>query len=150
MKLGHVRDNPVYAVLPGGVRVGGRSETQVFWAVVVAGPLRHPNEETLVRSEALGCFQTLPFRFFFPGDIGQERAAKIRDVFASRQVAVDVDVVDHDILLVLVLYALRAIVELVRILRGPPVMQVAFRVELAALVVETVRQFVADRAPVLP
>ena len=51
---------------------------------------------------------------------------------------------------VLILDALGVPIELLSIVLGPPILQIALGVELAALVVKAMRQFVPDRAPVLP
>ena len=80
----------------------------------------------------------------FPCHPGQDGAADVGHVFALGQLAVDVDVVDDDIAGVLIDDALGAVSEFLGILLGPPILEIAFRVELAAFVVEAVSELVAD------
>ena len=71
-------------------------------------------------------------------------AAEIGNVFAFRQLAVDLHIVNDRVVRILIHDALGALGEFLRILLGPPVFQIALCVELTAFVVEAVRQLVAD------
>jgi len=71
---------------------------------------------------------------------------RCRHVSTAGQFAVDVDVVDGGVAGVLVAHAVDAVVEVLRILLGPPVIEVTDAVELAAMIVESVSQFMADRS----
>ncbi len=92
----------------------------------------------------------LPLHVVFPGDIGQQRAAEIGNIFAQRKAAIDLDVIDDGVLRILVPNTSHALFELLRIGIGPPILQISFRIKLASFVVKAMRQFVADGRPVLP
>ena len=132
------------------MRVRHRADAQVFRTIVFASPLCVADEESLLRREAVA-HRLLRFlrhrgHLGLPCHPAQDQAAQVGDVLAQRELAVDLDVVDDRVLRVLVDDALRALFERLRILLRPPVLQVTVGVELAALVVERVRQFVADGA----
>ena len=78
------------------------------------------------------------------GHEGEQEAAVVGGVFAEGELAVDVDVVDGGEGAVLVDQAIGAGGEVLEVGGGPPVVKVAEAVELAALVVEAVGEFVAD------
>src|SRR5580704_4625313 len=122
------------------------AQTQILWAFVRASPLRVADEEALLWSQSIDGLEILVRRRRFPSDVRENFAAKISDVFAHRQSAVDVHVVDAHVAGILVADTLRSLIEFFAIGVRPPIFQVAVGVELAALIVESVRQFVADRA----
>ena len=74
----------------------------------------------------------------------QPDAAVVGRVLAERQLAVEMRIAGDDVLRVLVGDARGALFVRLRVAFGPPVAQVALAVELAALIVEAVRQLVAD------
>src|SRR4029079_2345419 len=74
----------------------------------------------------------------------ETKPAVVGRVLAERQLSVDMHVVDGDEAVVFVDEALRAALEVLRVLGRPPVVQVALRVVLTSLIVEPVRQFMAD------
>ena len=88
--------------------------------------------------------QVLALGRVLPCDVGEYRSAEIGDVFAFRELRVDVNVIDHDVLRVLIDHAIGALGELLGVLLGPPVFQIALGVVLAAFIVEAVRQLMSD------
>ncbi len=80
------------------------------------------------------------------GHVGEQKAAVIRGVFAQGEPAVDVHVVHRNELAVLVHEAGGADLEVLFVLGGPPIVQVAVAVELRSLIVEAVRELMADDA----
>src|SRR5258708_21647851 len=93
-----------------------------FRTLVAASPLRHADKEALVWSEAFDRFQVLPLRRILPGDIGQKRSTQVRDVFAQRQLTVDLDIVHDGVLRILIGNTLGAYFEFCRVFLGPPVL----------------------------
>ena len=81
----------------------------------------------------------------FPGYVRQQGAAEVGDVFAGRQLRIDLDVIDDCVLRILITHALHSLLELLRILRRPPILQISLTIELPSFVIECVRQLVADR-----
>ena len=82
-----------------------------------------------------------------PGEIGHQReaqAAVVGGVLAERQPAVDVRVAGDRVAGILIGDAGGALFVGLAVGGRPPVAQVALAVELAALIVEAVRQLVAD------
>ena len=94
LELGDVGDYAVDAGEAGGVGVGDCGYAEVLGALVGAGPLGHAYPEALVGGEALGGGEGLAFGLLLPGDVGEEGAAEVGDVFSAGELAVDVDVVD--------------------------------------------------------
>ena len=126
------------------MRIDGGIHAFGFVAGVGTPALSVADEEALLGSEAVDRFQFLAAGFTLPGHVSQHQPAQIGDIFAHGQLAVDLDVIHGDILRILVGDATGALVKLFAILRRPPVAQIALGIELAAFVVEAVRQFVAN------
>jgi len=80
----------------------------------------------------------------------RECSAKIRQILTVGEFAVDLDVVDNRVSGILVDHALGALLEFLAVGIGPPVAQITLSVELAALVVKRVGEFVPIVAPVSP
>jgi hypothetical protein len=118
--------------------LSGRSSPQV--------PLGKADEETLLGGEASDGLELFSGGGGFPGAVGEDQAAQIGDVLAEREFAVDLDLVNDGVLRILIGDAGGALDEFAGVLFGPPVLEVSFGVELAALVVEAVGEFVADSA----
>ena len=108
-------------------------------------PLRKTYEEALLRCQAIDGLQILILRCRLPRHVRQNFTAQVRDVLTQRQRAIDVHVVDDHVLGILIAHAAGALVEFFAVFLGPPIPEIALRIELAAFVVEAVRQFVPDR-----
>ena len=78
------------------------------------------------------------------GHEGEQQAPVVGGVLAQGELAVDVDIVDRGKGAVLVDFAIGAGGEVLEVVGGSPVVEVALGVELAALVVESVGELVAD------
>src|SRR5208282_2564033 len=110
LELRQVGNDAVDAVLAGGVRIGHGVHAQVLWPVVLASPLRVPDEEPLIGTEAVDGLQVLSLGRLLPRDVGEQGAAQVGHIFPTRQLTVDVDIVHHDVLRVLILHAGDALV----------------------------------------
>ncbi len=142
-ELGQVHDYAVDPVFVGRMRIGYGIHALVFVALAAARPLRHADEETLIGCETIGRIQLLATRRISPRDIGQQGTAQVGHILAQRELRIDLDVVDHGVVRILIGNALRALLKLLGIVFGPPVLQVSLGVELAALVIEAMRELVA-------
>src|SRR5437899_1798435 len=71
LELGHVRHYAVDTRKSRRVRVGDGTDAEVLRPFVLAGPLCHADEEALVRREAVGVPQLLPFGLLLPCDVGE-------------------------------------------------------------------------------
>src|SRR5580704_2244713 len=120
------------------MRIGCGLEPAVGLTSVFACPLGEADEEALVGGEAFDRLQLLTRGCPLPGYVGDKSAAEVGYVFAAGELAVDVNVVDDDVASELVAKAVDVIFEALGVFLGPPVFEVAFAVELAALVVEGV------------
>src|SRR6202789_4750387 len=94
LELWHVGNYTVDARKGRRMRIGGRLHPLILRALVGAGPLRHPNEEPLVRRKAIDVLQVLALGLLLPRNVGEQRSVEIGDVFAARQRGDDVEVVD--------------------------------------------------------
>src|SRR5215472_12801393 len=146
LKLRHIYHQAVDPVLARRVWIGDGAYTQILRTLVLTGPLRVADEEPLVGRKAVAFIQMLIFGSGFPRCVRQDQPAQVCDVLALGELAVDLDVVDDDVLGILIDHALAALLELLGIVLAPPVAQITLGVELAALVVEAVGEFVTNRA----
>ena len=124
--------------------IGYRVHPLILGAIIFASPLRQADEKTLIGRESVTVFQCHIFGGILPGDVGQNRSAKVGNVLAFGQLRIDVDVVNDDVLRILVHDAVGVFHELIGVFLGPPVFQIPLGIELAAFVVEAVGQLVAD------
>ena len=139
LELREIRHDAVDSILAGRVRIGDGADTEIFRAVILAGPLRIADEEALVGSEAVFRFQAHSGRLLFPSEVGEEGATEVCNVFAAGEFGVDVDVVDDDVVRVLIALAVDAIFKAPGVGWCPPVAQIALSVELATFIIEPVR-----------
>src|SRR5689334_18821762 len=139
-----VADGTIDAILRRRVLVRLDLQPQRLGPLLRAPALREREKEALRRREAVALFRRLIARSELecvPCDL---EAAEIGDVFAEREFAVDMQIVDRHVGVELLHQFLCARVELLAVGAGPPVAQVAFGIEAAALIVEAVQHFVAD------
>ena len=78
-----------------------------------------------------------------PGDVCQQGTTEVGHILAERKAAIDVYIVDRQVLGVLVPHARYPLLERLGVRRRPPVLQIALRIELPAFIVEAVRQLVS-------
>ena len=83
-------------------------------------------------------------RLVLPREPRKPQATKVGKVFAEREFAVEVNAGDRLNGVVLLDHALRAFIEFLLVFFRPPILEIAVFIELAALVVEAMREFVAD------
>src|SRR5437899_8650627 len=113
------------AELAGRMRVGGNKAPRLLFARVRAPELREREEEPLLRREAIDHLtlgRVLGQRAL-QGFVSDGNAAEVRDVFAERQLAVDLEAGERFIGTVLIHQLLRARLELFRVRLRPPVLQ---------------------------
>ncbi len=122
------------------MRVGdGAQPEESSGRTFFARPLRVADEEALIGCQAVFWLKILPGRLHLPGDIGEQRTSKVGHIFAAGQLRVDVNVIDDYVFGVLIALAGNALLEAFGVLRSPPVLEIALRVELTALIVEAIR-----------
>ena len=114
---------------------------------VLAPDVRPAQEETLLRGQAVNRWRLFPGHRADQRHVRDPHSTVVGGVLAQGQLAVELQIVHRHEAAVLVLGALGALFELLLVVGRPPVAQVAVRVELTALVVEAVGQFVADNCP---
>src|SRR6185369_5820536 len=119
------------------MRIRGSLETAIGLAGIFTCPLSESDKETLVRRKTLDWLQVCTCRGFLPCDVSNQRSAEVSDILTARELGVNVDVVNHDVGCELVTEAINTVLEAVGVFFGPPVFEIALRVKLAALVVET-------------
>ncbi len=149
-ELRHVRNHVVDAEDRQRVRVGGDDQTRDLRPHIRAPRIRIREEEALAIGPAVRTFVVERFALLL--ECGFERvqremdAAVVGRVFALGEQAIlfHAGAGVGNVLRVLVGDALAAFVILLAVFRGPPVAQVAVSVELAALIVEAVNDFVTD------
>ena len=111
-----------------------------FWHQICAQP-RNRRWSAVNPSMAAG---SLPASVFVQRHVRDAQAAVVGHVLAQRQLAVQLHLVHRRVGAVLVHHAGGSLLELLAVGVRPPVRHVALRVELAAGVVESVRQLVPD------
>src|SRR4051794_35520182 len=125
-----------------GIRL--RSETGRLWTVVLAPDLAVAEEESLLRSEAVLLRERSAGERVHQRHMRNSDASVVGRVFAERELSVQLHIVGGRKLAIFFDETFRAALEFFQVLLGPPVVEVALCVELTTLIVETVRQLVAD------
>src|SRR5450759_3605454 len=143
LELRRVLQRAVHAVAAGRVRVRHGAGADFLGRRVFAPDLGESQEEALLGGEAIQLLR-LALERVLKRHESDAQTAVIGGVFAQRQAAVQLDVVDRGEAGIFVGDAGGALVELGAVGRGPPVAQIAVAIELAALVVEPVSHLVAD------
>ncbi len=147
LKLRHIADHPVHAELIDRMGIRLRLHPLHFFASrcrTRSDPMPRKKRCASVNPSLAG--SVLPAKSFISA-IHASRSPPLSAVFSpERQFAVHVNAAGQFKRRVLLHDALRPLVESFGVRRSPPVFQVAFRIELPALIVEAVRQFVA-RSP---
>src|SRR6185295_13256808 len=111
----------------------------------VAAELAPADEELLLWCEAVDRrLGSLALARLLVGEERDLRASQVADALAEHELAVVVDAGLDEVAVVLLRHALRARLEFLQVLIGPPVLQPSLRVVLRALVVEAVADLVAD------
>ena len=124
--------------------VGFHLVAERFGANVVGPHLSVADEEALIGGETFELRQRIARRCVAEGLIGDFQTAVVGDVFTAGEGAVAVQAGQYLDCVEETNHALGARFEVGHVLGRPPVAKIAFLVKLAALVVETVRHFVAD------
>jgi len=150
-KLGYVHDDTADTKCIGRMRIDLGEHAQELRTLIRAVILCITQKKLLLRRKRLlglllGCRDggRIGCEARHERDEGEAQAAIIGGVLAEGEFAVDFDVVDCGELTVFVGNAAGLLFELFLVLRCPPVVEVAVGVELGALVVEAVRELVAD------
>src|SRR5947209_19096894 len=106
--------------------------------LIATSPLRHSDKKSLVRREAVHRGEALFLGRVLPCQVGEQCSAKISNIFTGRELAVDANVVDHNILRILIADTVHPLFESFGVLRGPPVLEIASRIELTPLLLAPV------------
>ena len=121
------------------MRIGDRVHALALRAFVAAGPLRHADKEALIRREPIDRLSrsetwSRPSTPCTPGSCRPDRRHLRPSVSLPLILMSSITVYSR----ILIRDAFGALFELGAVLLGPPVVQIALGVELAALVVEAV------------
>ena len=115
----------------------------------IAAELAPSNKELLIGSKAIDLFFRLALRCLFECEVGNLQPRQIANGLAQNQLAVDVNIVwtvDPEAI-ELLHHARRSGLELLKVVRSPPVFQFTRRVVLRTLIVEAVRDLMPDYDP---
>src|SRR6266481_9732755 len=144
-KLQHIRKWSVAAEPGERVRVGVGHQPRVFDALIGAPDLRPTEEEALLGSKAVSVRRPrLARKGLLIRGVGDRQSAQVGDALSPNQLAILVQVAVDDVGVELVGDTGGAGLEILQIFRAPPVFQVALAVELAAVVVKTMCDFMSD------
>src|SRR6266481_561319 len=144
-KLRHIRKRSVAAEPGQRVRVGVGHQPRVFDPLIGAPDLRPTEEEALLGSEAVSVRRPrLARNGLLIRGVGDRQSAQVGDALSQNQLAILVQVAVDDVGVELVGDTGGAGLEILQIFRAPPVFQVALAVELAAVVVKTMCDFMSD------
>src|SRR5208282_521272 len=133
------------------MRIDGDLHALVFRTPFFAPDPRETKEESLLWGVAINLLAF--FSGFVVCDHVPERRQSnacptvIGGVFAERESAIELEIVNRDKIAVLIGDTTDALFKLLAIFGRPPVVQVALRIVLASLVVKTVGQLVSDHQP---
>src|SRR3989344_4048172 len=145
MPCGGVCNGEVYAGFAWGVFVDDELHEFVFFASVSAFEMGKAEEETLSGGVAAEShvFLRMLLKVVHVGVIGNGKTAKVGDVFPEGEFAVDGLSVDVEVIELLHQYR-SFFIKTFLVFSSPPIFIVAVAVKECALVIKTVRHFVAD------
>src|SRR6266478_9037536 len=127
------------------MRVTVGHQPSVFRTNIGVTDPRTAEKKSLFGSEAIQGWRPLAFDLFFISGIGNCQPAEVRDAFAQDQFAVLVKTGFDFVAIKLPLNAGRAFIEILAVVLGPPIAEIALTVKLRTGVVEAVSDFVTDR-----
>src|SRR5271170_4424942 len=146
--LWHVLHHAVDAELARRVRIGLHLQANLCGTDAAAPVLSEGDEEFLNWRIAVRVLRlevdVLALRVCQEGHVGEAQAAVVGRVLAQRELAVHLNVVHGGEVAVLLHLAIGLLVELLSVIGSPPIGQVSIAVKLASLIVEAVRELVAD------
>src|SRR5205823_9155997 len=117
----------------------------VFNPLIGAPDLCPTEEEALLGAKAVSVRRPRFARQgFFIRSIGDRQSTQVGDALPQNQLAILVQVAVDDVGVELIGNAGSARLEILQVLRAPPVFQVALTVELAAMIVKTMGDFMSD------
>src|SRR5262249_53996947 len=138
-------DDAVDAILRWAVRIGQQRLPLGILADLGLPGLGIGEEETLVAGDSVDHLRFAVFGLVaLIGAVGRLNAAQVADILAHRQRALDVRSGDRLVGVVLRAQSGGAILERILGSVSPPVLKLAGRTELAALVIEAVTHLMAD------
>src|SRR5665213_1661714 len=144
LEFRHVGNGAVDPEAIDGMWIGLRLQALRFRGFVRAPDLAPAEEELLRFVEAAEFGHGLAREVVHERDPGEPQPAVIGCIFAQSEFAVHVDAALHGKAGIFVDQALLAPIEGFGVSGGPPVVEIAFRIELAAFVVESMGEFVPD------
>src|SRR5215813_2034924 len=139
-----IRQRADHAKFRDRVRVTLDHETLGLRADLVAAELAPGDEELLIGSEAVDRRRRVLLARLLEGEIGHLHPGQIGDALAEHEFPIVMDVGLDEIAIELPRHARSALLELTQIFRAPPVGKPSLRIELRALIVETVADLVPD------
>src|ERR1017187_5525800 len=135
-------------VFPNRVRIRLHHDPLFFNANGIAAPLSPCNEELLFWSESVDVRRArLAFEGLLEGEERDFGAAEVADALTQHQFAIVVNAGLDEVVVELIHYAGAALLELLQIAVRPPVSQAPLVIVLRALVVEAMRNLMADDHP---
>src|SRR5712692_1312524 len=144
-KFRHVGKWPVGTKLRQRMRIGVGLQPRELGADVDGPIFRVAQKKTLLGSEAVGVlFACFAMQRFLESRVGQCQSTEVRDAFSLDQLAVFVQALLDFIAVELFRHALAAALETLQVFGRPPILQVAARVKLRALVIEAMGDFMPD------
>jgi hypothetical protein len=116
----------------------------VFRTLSLAPDLAPAHEQTLLGREAVNRLLRRVTQNIQQSHIGNSQPTVVCSILAQRQLPANVNVIHRDETVILLDEACLQLVELFTVFGSPPITQVSLGIKLAAGIVESVRQFVAD------
>src|SRR5712692_6210739 len=146
-ELRHIRGDRVYPPSTWGVLINSNQHPAEFVGLVLAPYVRPTKEEALLRGQAIHWRRLLSSQSAEQRHIPDTHATVVGHVLAEGELAIYLQVIHCGVARILVRDALRTLAKFLLVLFGPPVAQIPLGIELAALIVETVGEFVPDHGP---
>src|SRR4029077_15886978 len=115
-----------------------------FRPIVGRPDLRVGKIEALIRCPTADQRGLFPLLCFLQRPVGEVQPTEVGDTLAEHELAVLMNVVLHYVTVELFFNEGSSLVEILFVLRRPPIAQIALRVKLAAFVIEAMRHLVAD------
>src|SRR6185437_4879168 len=140
----HIGKRPNHSIFRYWMRIALHHQTLRLRANCIAAPLPPCDEELLIRGKALERRGRVLLLRLFEGEVCDFCSRKVADTLAQHQLSIVVDVRLNVVTVKLAYNARRFLLKTLHIVGCPPIVKAALRIELCALIVKAMADFMPN------